>query len=151
VFWNFCFFVCFKYAKQKLLVNKISYCDTVQTTGHLIITYLTHLGTINGTEVSYIHVVTVLHLSHQLSKICWILCYLKTKNKCQLIPDSVYTYSVTSLSPIRRGFAPGFVNYKKGALDSQPQLIKFTSCLPMVGGSLQVLRLLPPLKLVAMI
>jgi hypothetical protein len=24
----------------------------------------------------------------------------------------------TSLSPIRRGFAPGFVNYKKGALDS---------------------------------
>jgi hypothetical protein len=42
----------------------------------------------------------------------------------------------TSLSPIRRGFAPGFVNYKKGALDSQPHVIKFTSCLPMVGGSL---------------
>jgi hypothetical protein len=39
---------------------------------------------------------------------------------------------------------------KKGALDSQPQVIKFTSCLPMVGGSLRVLRLLPPLKLVAM-
>jgi hypothetical protein len=49
------------------------------------------------------------------------------------------------------GFAPGFVNYKKGALDSQPQVIKFTSCLPMVGGSLRVLRLLPPLKLVVMI
>ena len=30
-------------------------------------------------------------------------------------------------------------------------MIKFTSCLPMVGGSLQVLRLPPPLKLVAMI
>jgi hypothetical protein len=30
----------------------------------------------------------------------------------------------------------GFVNYKKGALDSQPQVIKFTSCLPMVDGSL---------------
>ena len=30
----------------------------------------------------------------------------------------------TSLSPIRCGFAPGFVNYKKGALDSQPQVIK---------------------------
>ena len=57
----------------------------------------------------------------------------------------------TSLSPIRRGFAPSFVNYKKGALDSQPQVIKFISCLPMVGGSLRVLRLLPPLKLVAMI
>ena len=46
---------------------------------------------------------------------------------------------------------PGFVNYKKGALDSQPQVIKLTSCLPMVSGSLRVLRLLPPLKLVAMI
>ena len=34
------------------------------------------------------------------------------------------------------GFAPGFVNYKKGALDSQPQVIKFTGCLHMVGGSL---------------
>jgi hypothetical protein len=44
------------------------------------------------------------------------------------------------------GFAPGFVNYKKGALDSQSQVIKFTSCLPMVGGSLQVLRLPSPLK-----
>jgi hypothetical protein len=52
---------------------------------------------------------------------------------------------------IRRGFAPGFVNYKKGALDSQPQVIMFTSCLPMVGGSLRVLRLIPPLKLVAII
>jgi hypothetical protein len=42
---------------------------------------------------------------------------------------------------------PDFVNYKKGALDSQPQVIKFTSCLPMVGDSLW---LPPPLKLVAM-
>ena len=25
-------------------------------------------------------------------------------------------------------------NYKKGALNSQSQVIKFTSCLPMVGG-----------------
>ena len=41
-----------------------------------------------------------------------------------------------------------FVNYKKGALDSQQQVIKITSYLPMVGGSL---RLLPLLKLVAMI
>ena len=35
---------------------------------------------------------------------------------------------------------------KKGALDSQPQVIKFTSCLSTVGGSLRLLRLLPPLK-----
>ena len=53
----------------------------------------------------------------------------------------------TSLSPIRLGFAPSFVNYQKGALDSQPQVIKLTSCLPSVGGSLRVLRLPPPLKL----
>ena len=43
------------------------------------------------------------------------------------------------------------LNYKKGALDSQSQVIKVPSCLPMVGGSLRVLRLLPLLKLVAMI
>ena len=36
-------------------------------------------------------------------------------------------------------------------LDSQPQVIKLTNCLPMVGGSLRVLRHSPPLKLVAMI
>ena len=30
-------------------------------------------------------------------------------------------------------------------------MIKLTSCSPMVGGSLRVLRLLPPLKLVALI
>jgi hypothetical protein len=40
---------------------------------------------------------------------------------------------------------------KNGALDLQPQVIMFTSCLPMVSGFLRVLRLLPPLKLVAMI
>ena len=57
------------------------------------------------------------------------------------------SHSLLLLSPIRRGFAPGFVNYKKGALDSQPQVIKFTRCLFMVGGSLRILRLLPPLKI----
>jgi len=30
----------------------------------------------------------------------------------------------TSISPIRRGIAPSVVNYRKGALDSQPQVIK---------------------------
>ena len=38
---------------------------------------------------------------------------------------------------------------KKGALDSHPQVIKFTGCLP--SGSLRVLWLLPPPKLVDMI
>ena len=35
---------------------------------------------------------------------------------------------------------------KKGALNSQPRVIKFTSCLLMVCGSLRALRLLPPQK-----
>ena len=61
----------------------------------------------------------------------------------QLVRWLDYLTTRTSLSPIRRGFTPGFVNYKKGALESQPQVIKFTSCLPMVGGSLRVLRILP--------
>ena len=55
-----------------------------------------------------------------------------------------YLTTHAGLSPIQHGCTPGFVNYKKGALNSQPQVIKFGSCLPMVGGSLQ---LLPPLKL----
>jgi hypothetical protein len=38
---------------------------------------------------------------------------------------------------------------QKGELDSQPKVVKFTSCLPMVGDSLRVLLLLPPLKLVS--
>jgi hypothetical protein len=36
------------------------------------------------------------------------------------------------------GSRPALQITKKGALDSQPQVIKFTSCLPMVGGSLRV-------------
>jgi len=48
-----------------------------------------------------------------------------------------YLATHKSLSPIRRGVALDFVNYKKGALDSQPHVIKFTSCLPMVGVSLR--------------
>ena len=54
----------------------------------------------------------------------------------------------TSLSPIQCGFAPDFVNYKKDALVSQPQVIRLASCLFMIGG---FLRLPPPPKLIAMI
>ena len=45
-----------------------------------------------------------------------------------------------SLSPIRRGLVPSLVNYKKGALNLSPQVIKFTSCLPrpvVLSGFLQ--------------
>ena len=80
--------------------------------------------------------------------------------------DSQPTHA--SLSSRRRSeFTHNFVNYKKGALnsqlqvikftncllrvggsDSQPQVIKFTSCLPRFGDSL---RHPPPLKLIVMI
>jgi hypothetical protein len=76
---------------------------------------------------------------------------IKRARVAQWVRSLDYLTTHTSLSPIRHGFAPGFVSYKKGALDSQPQVIKFTSCLPMVGGSQRVLRLLPSLKLVVMI
>ena len=39
-----------------------------------------------------------------------------------------------SLLPMRRGLAPSFVNYKKGALDSQSQMIKFTSCVKCLSN-----------------
>jgi hypothetical protein len=65
-----------------------------------------------------------------------IQLYIYIDNKI-IIKDGIFTdwTTHTSPSPIRRGFASDFVNYKKGALDSQPQVIKFTSCLPMVGSS----------------
>ena len=66
------------------------------------------------------------------------------------LPNNSYNFN-KPITNIRHGFTPGFENYKKGAQDLQPQVIKFANCLPMVGGSLRVLRLLSPLKLVAMI
>ena len=46
---------------------------------------------------------------------------------------------------------PIFWYQQYGALELRPQVIKITSCLPMVGGSLRVPRFLPPLQLVVMI
>jgi hypothetical protein len=60
----------------------------------------------------------------------------------------VFAISPLSLSPIRHGFAPGFVNYKKGCIRLAAASDKVYL---MVGGSLWVLRLLPSLKLVVMI
>jgi hypothetical protein len=57
----------------------------------------------------------------------------------------------TSLSPIRRGFAPGFVNDKKGCTRLAAASDKVYQLLAQVRGFLRVLRLSPPLKLVAMI
>ena len=64
-----------------------------------------------------------------------------------ILPGPGWFNELGSLSPILCGFAPGFVSCKNGALDSQPQVIKLTSCLPKVDGSLRVLRLTSPIKL----
>jgi len=68
------------------------------------------------------------------------------KNATKNILDGRTDRGKTVYPPLHSG--SGGIIIKKGALDSQPQVIKFISCLPMVGGSL---RVLPPLKLVAMI
>jgi len=86
----------------------------------------------------------MLYVAHHLSQ---ILLFLDLFSSYYF----VMLYCIFKAFPKRSEYAPGFVNYKKGSLDSQPQVKKFSSCLPMVGGSLRVLRLLPPLKLVAMV
>ena len=75
----------------------------------------------------------------------------QNKDTTQYVLDTITTTYLEGLGWLnelgsRCGFASGFVNYKKSALDLQSQVIKF-----MVGGSLRVLRLLPPLNLVAVI
>ena len=83
---------------------------------------------------------------------------------CRSIPLVAYIYVVVG-DPIFKGLCGSvnnswkpitniarvharLCNLQKGCTRLRPQVIKFTSCLPMVGG---FLRLLPPLKLVAMI
>ena len=78
-----------------------------------------------------------------------VLCYFISCASVQYLALGLTTH--TSLSLIRHGLKPSCVHNKKGALDSQPHVIKFTSCLAMFDGSLWVLRLPPPLKLVTMI
>jgi hypothetical protein len=69
-----------------------------------------------------------------------------TSSKINQLP---YTYLTThtSLSPIWRGFVPGFVNYKKGCI----RLAAASDKVYQLLGSLWILWLLPSLKLVAMI
>ena len=57
----------------------------------------------------------------------------------------------TSLSPIRRGCVPGFVNYKKGCTRLVASSDKVYQLLAHDRWFLPVLRLPPPLKLVTMI
>ena len=82
-------------------------------------------------------------------RIC--LCKILILHICNSGPGGSMSQVVGSNSSYKpttntRGFAPSCVNYKKGALDSQSQVIKLTSCLSSVGGSLRVLGLHPPLK-----
>jgi hypothetical protein len=88
-----------------------------------------------------------------LVSIMYICKYLKEKHRCyRTWYTSIYNGNTrTNLSPIRRGFAPGFVNHNKGCIRLAAASDKAYQLLPMVGGSLRVLRLLPTQKLVAMI
>ena len=53
---------------------------------------------------------------------------------CFVIEDKGQDCSMRQVVGLpNNSYKPGFINYKKGALDSQPQVIEFTSCLPMVG------------------
>jgi hypothetical protein len=79
---------------------------------------------------------------------CKIVHFAQSNTRSLAISGDVTLYILFIFWCFNATFSNIFVNYKKGALDSQPQVIKLSSCLPMVGGSL---RLLPPLKLVAMI
>ena len=56
--------------------------------------------------------------------------YIRKMRRGDRLPLTQTTHKSRRLSPIRCGFTPGFVNYKKGAFDSQPQVIKVSSCLP---------------------
>jgi hypothetical protein len=96
--------------------------------------------------------IVVCSIFNWISENSWLMCSNRFKG-----PGGSMSYVVglltthTRPSPIRRGFVPGFVNYKKGCTRLTAASDKLTSCLSMVGGSLRVLQLLPPLKLVAMI
>ena len=68
--------------------------------------------------------------------------YIKSRLCVYLLPEAFSLSIIIDVHILRFHWDFFIFNY------SQSQVIKLTSCLPMVGGSL---RLLPPLKLVAMI
>ena len=144
--------------------NRSIYYDILRTysvSNYAVVYWVVHLY-IKKTKIDQfttIYYVPILYLTTLwcLGRISKHTRSTSLKYKCFLIyyesgfiDRNVYILHVFYCVFERRGFAPVFVNYKKGALDSQPQVIKFTS-LPVVAGSLRVFRLLPPLKLVAMI
>ena len=71
---------------------------------------------------------------HNVFKYATVCSLLQTEVRSWL-PQLDYLATHTSISPIRCGFAPGFLNYKQEGTRLAAQVIKFTtSCLPMVGG-----------------
>ena len=92
----------------------------------------------------FFNINTLFVCSFQIVKRLLHTCYSVYDLSVFLLPDTITLY-----------WGSGWLNelgsWITEQLDSQSQVIKFTSCLPMVDGSLLVLRLLSPLKLVAMI
>ena len=68
----------------------------------------------------------------------------KTRARVAEFPNNSYK-TITNMAWVRSRLC----RLQKRVHSTQPQVIKSTSCLPMAGGSLWVLQLLPPLKLVA--
>ena len=79
---------------------------------------------------------------------CCVKCHSKKTCVSWVNSISEIFYSIIQIQSLQYTWYVDTVSMYICTIDSQPQVIKFTSCLHMVGGSL---RLLPPLKLVAMI
>jgi hypothetical protein len=101
-------------------IYNIQFCD-------MIICASTNVNCKNNFE-------TLMHLLFQYTTTC-VICSFYESFQCDVyilyIRDTrvaqwvrSYLTAHTGLSLIRSGFAPSFENYKKGALDSQPLVIK---------------------------
>ena len=86
-----------------------------------------------------------------LSVVCLLSLYFISKIMPIIFFFFKFMHLIQAYHQYGVGSRPALYITKKDALDSQPQVIKFTSRLTMVGDSLRVLRVLPPLKLVAII
>ena len=80
--------------------------------------YTTEIITLIWAQFTYLKVFFFFYILQDY--ICLKPCRVRV---AQWVRQLDYPTTRTSLSPIRRGFAPGFVHYKKGALDSHPQVI----------------------------
>jgi hypothetical protein len=103
-----------------------------------------------------------LSLNNRIAYVDHIICRIKSLNLCRGDLKTQYLQSLVPIDPVMsrgrtRGEAyPAWVRARLCTLQNRctrlvAEVITFTNCSPMVGGSIRVLRLPPPLKLIAMI